>query len=382
MPARRLGIAELIVQLRGREMRRVGGFDGNARFEIILRLAPQSLARAQPAESKQQHAIARIHLQPVLGALDLPYRVAAAAFRIERGERGIPFLRQRLLDDVGRPRVFAQRHPALRSGGGNLGIHLLRRRNFLPALLERALIEPLSLQHLGMRMTPQLIGLDGIEHFAALELIDQRQRFGPTRGLLLRLQLEAQRRRVPVGQGLQRRQRILESPLVKQQVGCSDDAHRDLVRRGALRATEISVARIVAAHLVRRARRHHCAQCRRLADFKRAHGCLLRAPIAPLKKRADSVQERTACAVAAATPAILANLRRQPDSAQNKAQQDIPCDEPGGQQQRQQIERQLDAVRWPHEKRVTCIETQGERQCDREREQAEYPEQPAHMRRA
>jgi len=40
VPARRIGVAQLVVQLRKREVRRIRGVDGEARFEIILRLAP------------------------------------------------------------------------------------------------------------------------------------------------------------------------------------------------------------------------------------------------------------------------------------------------------------------------------------------------------
>ena len=82
--------AESLVQARQLEMRGAQRFDRQRRFQVTLRLAPQFVLQAEPAEHQQQARIARLALEPGFGAGDARQQVAAAALAIEFGHRRIP----------------------------------------------------------------------------------------------------------------------------------------------------------------------------------------------------------------------------------------------------------------------------------------------------
>ena len=197
----------------------------------------------------------------------------------------------------------------------------------MPALFERALVERLAFQVLGMGIPSQMAGLRRIEYAAPLQLVNQQQRLVPVLGLLLRFEFEAQCRGVLVGQGPQGDQCFLEAPLVEQHVGRRDDAHDRFTGCHLSGAREIGVALVVTTQLVRRARGQHRAKCRRVSRLHRHHRGFFGAPEAAGEKRIHRGEQRGARIVAAAALAIFAHLARQPDGAEDEAQQQVADDE-------------------------------------------------------
>src|SRR5688572_30785856 len=63
MVARRVMVAEALLQPRVGEMGAVGRVDRQARLQVALRLAPQRAVRAQPPEREQQRGVVRVLLQ-------------------------------------------------------------------------------------------------------------------------------------------------------------------------------------------------------------------------------------------------------------------------------------------------------------------------------
>src|SRR5262245_42400533 len=112
MPARRLGVAQPFLQPRRLEMGSPGPFDGEARVEIVLRFAPQSLPGAQASQRQQQRRIPGLVLEPALGALDASDRVAPLALGVQADEFAVPARLERVLDDAVSPVAATQRDEA------------------------------------------------------------------------------------------------------------------------------------------------------------------------------------------------------------------------------------------------------------------------------
>ena len=202
---RSVTIAELFVQLRGGEMRLIGGLNRNAGIEIIARLAPQFFLRAQAAERQQQQGVVGMRREPALGAVYLPHGrcIVAGAVGIARSQFAVPVLIETALNDAGGTLRALQRDVAFGCGTRHTRVTPQRVGDFVPGIIQRGDICGMPLEVLGLCAAAQFARLRDIVDFALFELIDHRQRFFPIFGLLQRLQFQPQSRRVLLRQGSQ-----------------------------------------------------------------------------------------------------------------------------------------------------------------------------------
>ena len=204
---------------------------------------------------------------------------------------------------------------------------LLGRLNFLPAFLERALVERPAFQIFGVGVAPQLSGLLRVEHAAPFELIDEGQRLLPILGLLLCLELEPQSCGVLFRQRFERDQRFLEPALVEQHVGFGYDAHRRIMGCELPGTREITVTLFVMAQFVCGARREHRTECRQFVRLHCHRGGFFCTAIATLEVGAHSPSASWPSVFAATARAEFPHLRRQFQRAKNETQQQVSAGE-------------------------------------------------------
>src|SRR5450631_946233 len=132
MKDRFLGAPDSLHQRGERHVSVVGRLEREARLDVALCLAPQSLARAQLPEREEERRIARMSPQPLLGVLDLRQRVASGGFPVERDEARAPLAFQRLFDDRLRFGRAAQGEVVARRGRRHRGIDAYLGGQLLP----------------------------------------------------------------------------------------------------------------------------------------------------------------------------------------------------------------------------------------------------------
>src|SRR5205085_7694941 len=90
MALRRRAVAQALGELRELEVRGARFLEGQARFEVAARLAPQAGLRAEAPERREQLGIAAAAGEPALGALDAHARLLGKRFAVQpRGQLAI-----------------------------------------------------------------------------------------------------------------------------------------------------------------------------------------------------------------------------------------------------------------------------------------------------
>src|SRR5882724_1905090 len=137
MPLRLGRLPEALREARELEMRAAAFLERHARFEKILRLAPQLGLRAKPAKRGEELRIAVAAGKPALGALDADTRFFRALGRRQFGRQlavksdqlGVPFGGERMLEDLAREARPAQGGGVAGGGGRDAGMQLVARRD-------------------------------------------------------------------------------------------------------------------------------------------------------------------------------------------------------------------------------------------------------------
>src|SRR5439155_1311088 len=214
------------------------------------------------------------------------------------------------------------------------------------------------------------------------QLLDEWRNLAEAPRCLRRAELEPQRRGVHARLAFQRvqdPQRFLGLPLLQRDFrGKRQSRHREAPRL-RLGSGKIRFRRIELAHVDRRARGDQRGQPRRMWQRQRFLRLLLRLAVATLEQRDDRGVELRPRAIFLLQSSPFAHLRGQLYRAHDHAQPEIERSEAADDEDEQQVERELDAVRRRDQQRVAGVEPRRQRGNDRGDGEQQEPEQKAHL---